>query len=219
MNLQEDIINRLVLLEQKADHVLNTYKPNSPGVIGFPTLSHEAFTEWQTQCLSYLINLLGEKHTYSEKFKELIKQGYVGHVEAGKGILKALIQDIQGGYLRKIENLISSNVFSDFLEMAEHLLEQGYKDAAASLCGAILEDGLRKICISKGLTLKSVENISSLNQKLSDASIYTRLTQKKLQVWNDVRNNADHGFFDQYTNDDVKDMLKGIQDFLEKNYT
>jgi len=103
--------------------------------------------------------------------------------------------------------------------MAEHLISQGYKDASASLAGAVLEDGLRKICANNGIKLKSTEDISSLNQKLADASVYNRLTQKKVQVWNDIRNNADHGHFEGYTKDDVEEMIKGIKDFLEKCYS
>ena len=95
-------------------------------------------------------------------------------------------------------------------------MSQGYKDPSASLTGAVLEDGLRRICVLKGSKLSSKEDIGSLNKKLADANIYNRLTQKKIQVWNDVRNNADHGKFSEYTSADVKDMLKGTRDFLEQ---
>jgi HEPN domain-containing protein len=219
MNIQEEIVCRLQILIQKADQVIATNKPNPPGVIGFPTLSSELFSEWQAQSISYLINLLGEHHTYVEKFKEKVKREYQGNVKAGKGILKAVLEDIQGGYLRKIETLVSADIFTDFIEMAEHLINQGYKDVSASLAGAVLEDGLRKICANNGIKFKSTEDISSLNQKLADASVYNRLTQKKVQVWNDIRNNADHGHFEGYTKDDVEEMIKAIKDFLEKYYS
>ena len=138
-------------------------------------------------------------------------------VSIGKGILKAVKEDVEGGYLKRIEALVSADIFSDFLDMTEYLLEEGYKDPAASLIGAVLENGLRKICTNRGITVKSKEDISSLNQKLADGKAYTRLTQKELQVWNDIRNNADHGYFDQYTAQNVKDMHKGVRGFLEQH--
>lgn len=46
MNIQEEIVCRLQILIQKADQVIATNKPNPPGVIGFPTLSSELFSEW-----------------------------------------------------------------------------------------------------------------------------------------------------------------------------
>ena len=101
--------------------------------------------------------------------------------------------------------------------MAEYLLEEGYKDPAASLIGAVLENGLRKICTNRGITVKSTEKISTLNQKLANGNVYNRLTQRKLEVWNTVRNNADHGYFAQYTAQDVKDMHKGVREFLEQH--
>lgn len=43
------------------------------------------------------------------------------------------------------------------------------------------------------------------------------MTQKRVQVWNDVRNHADYGKFGEYTADDVKDMLEGVSPFLEEH--
>ena len=98
--------------------------------------------------------------------------------------------------------------------MAEHLLNNGYKDPAASLVGAVLEDGLRRICTTNGIAVKAREDISSLNQKLAQKQVYNPLQQKQIQVWNDIRNNADHGHFDEYKADDVKSMLGGVNKFL-----
>ncbi|GAI09930.1 unnamed protein product, partial [marine sediment metagenome] len=134
----------------------------------------------------------------------------------GKGILQGLREDIEAGYLTRIETLVSADIFDDFLEMAVYLLSQGYKDPTASLVGAVLENGLRRICLARGITLSVKENINSLNKKLADAEVYNRLTQKKVQVWNDIRNNADHGKFNEYETDDVNEMLKGVRNFLEQ---
>lgn len=215
VNTKDEILARLDALIQKAENVLRTHQPNPPGVIGFPTLNHEDFSEWQTQSIAYLSNLLGSDSIYVQKFSARVEQAYTGSVSVGKGILKAVREDVEGGYLKRIEALVSADIFSDFLDMARYLLEEGYEDPAASLTGAVLEDGLRKICVNRGITVKSKEDISSLNQKLADGRVYTRLTQKKLQVWNDIRNNADHGHFNQYADQDVQDMQKGVQDFLE----
>jgi hypothetical protein len=217
MSVRDDVLQRLDALIQKADAVLVTHEPNPPNVIGFPTLDSQPFTEWRTQSLTYLINLLGTDHTYVHAFREEVKGGYTDSVESGKGILQAVREDIRGGYLARIESLVSADIFNDFLEMADYLITQGYKDPAASLIGAVLEDGLRRICSLRGLKLSSKEDISSLNKKLADANIYNRLTQKKLQVWNDIRNNADHGKFSEYKVGDVNEMLKGVRDFLQQH--
>lgn len=37
---------------------------------------------------------------------------------------------------------------------------------------------------------------------------------KKVEVWNAIRNNADHGKFDDNSEPDIKAMLEGVRDFL-----
>jgi len=171
------------------------------------------FQQWRTSSLAFL-NALHSEYVYHREFEGNCQQSIYDDAERGLAILQAAKDDIAGGYLQKVENLVSAEVFSDFLDMAEHLLDNGYKDPAASLIGAVLEDGLRRICVSNGITIKSREDISSLNQKLAAKGVYNTLQQKQIQVWNDVRNNADHGNFGQYKIDDVKDTLSGVRKFL-----
>ena len=221
MNSKEEILARLDTLIQKAENVLRTQKPVPDLLPGHNTgrmiLDVEAFSEWQIQSSAYLSNLLGPDSVYVRKFNAHVEHARPGHVSRGKGILKAVKEDVEGGYLKRIETLVSADIFSDFLDMAEYLLEEGYKDPAASLIGAVLENGLRKICKNRGITVKPTEKISTLNQKLANGNVYKRLTQRKLEVWNTVRNKADHGYFNEYTAQDVKDMHKGVREFLEQH--
>src|SRR2546427_8567153 len=68
------------------------------------------------------------------------------------GVLKALRADYAAGYTRAVEELIHAAVFSDFLEMAEHLLEESVKDPAAVLAGGVLEEHLRHLCDRNGVS-------------------------------------------------------------------
>jgi hypothetical protein len=213
MDLKQETLERLDSLIEKATKVLATHQP-IPNAIGYPTLDPAAFSEWQTQSLAYLINMLGNEHVYVKQFTAIGRKGFRNALASGQGILRAVRQDIEGGYLKRVEDLVSAEVFTDFLDMAEHLLAQGYKDPAASLIGAVLEDGLRRICVKNSLSLNPIESINSLNKKLADAQVYNRLIQKKVHVWNDVRNNADHGKFSEYSIQDAKEMAKGVRDFL-----
>jgi hypothetical protein len=49
------------------------------------------------------------------------------------GLLKAVKSDLESGMLANFKSLAQAEVFADFLDMAEHLLGEGYKDAAAVL--------------------------------------------------------------------------------------
>jgi hypothetical protein len=111
---------------------------------------------------------------------------------------------------------VIADVFSDFLDMATELLEHGYKDPAASLVGAVLERGLRDIAKANGIEVRSRDDLTSLANRLAEKGAFNRLTQKTLNVWIAIRNHADHGEFDEYTLDDVRNMLAGVRTFLSQ---
>ena len=181
--------------------------------IGESLVEEDIFRKWRTSSLSFL-NTLPHEYIYHGEFEKCCGSTYEGNVRQGVAVLRAAREDIEGGYLQKVEILVSAGVFSNFLEMAEHLMDNGYKDPAASLIGAVLEDGLRRICNSNDIIVKSDDNISSLNQKLAQKPVYNLLQRKQVDVWNKLRDYADHGHFAQYDAARVKDMLIGVVKFL-----
>ncbi len=207
------LLGRLDSLITMGEKVLGTlrWEPN----LGGSWADESMFRQWRTSSLAFL-NTLPSEYIYNHEFEDWCKSTEDSSVKQGVAILRAAKEDIEGGYLQKVEALVSASIFSDFLEMAEHLIDNGYKDPAASLTGAVLEDGLRRICVSNRITLKTKEDISSLNQKLAQKQIYNQLRHKQIQVWNDIRNNADHGNFDEYKAENVKEMLGGVQKFLSE---
>ncbi|MBA7665906.1 hypothetical protein ES703_73980 [subsurface metagenome] len=212
----EDLKARIDQLLEKGEEALST-RHSPPRGISAPDYVDEArFFQWKAGALSFLKTVFGDDNTHFQEFQNNCKYSRYPDALRGQSILKAVKEDIEGGYLIKLETLVSADVFSDFLEMAEYLLEQGYKDPAASLIGAVLEDGLRRIAKNNGITIRGRENISSLNQKIADAQIYNRIIQRRVQVWNEIRDNADHGNFSGYTSDLVNEMLNGVRNFLEQ---
>ena len=212
------VLDRLNSLISAGGEVLATQRSAGQHVVGPDRVESAIFSQWRTSSLAFL-NTLPHEFVYLREFEEHCKIALYQDAVNGLGILQAAKEDIEGGYLQRVETFVSASVFSDFLEMAEYLLNNGYKDPAASLIGAVLEDGLRRICVNNGITLKKNEDISALNQRVAQKQVYNPLQQKQIQVWNDVRNNADHGQFNQYKSDDVKEMLGGVQKFLSSYLT
>jgi hypothetical protein len=140
-----------------------------------------------------------------------------GHVSELVGILRGVQQDIRSGLLRDLRRLIQAEVFADYLEMAEHLLNEGYKDAAAVLLGATLEDSLRKVAITRSIETASVTGkpltIDPLNVALAKDGAYGPLVQKQVTTWANLRNDAAHGRFDKYDEQQVRQMLIFVQKF------
>lgn len=181
---------------------------------GSNSVPSAGFAEWASQSAALLKSVAGPGHTYPLNFEQTVRAPRPWYVENGLGILRAAAEDLDLGLLRSFRELVAAEVFGDFLDMAKHLFEAGYAIPAASLAGAVLEDGLRRIAASRDVKVKAGDDLSTLNHKLADANVYNRLEQKRIQVWIDVRNRADHGEFDEVRTSDVLDFLAGVEAFL-----
>jgi len=209
--VEEKIKNRLSQLLEMGEVVLSTKYSLHSGLV---MVRDTHFYEWKAGSLSFLSMVFGESSIHFKGFEEACQSATYLDAIQGQSILKAAKTDIDGGYLKRLGTLVAADIFADFIEMAEYLVEQGFKDPAASLIGAVLEDGLRKIAKNNEITIKSREDTGSLNNKLADKAIYNQIIRKRINVWNDIRNNADHGKFSEYTLDLVKEMIAGVRDFL-----
>jgi hypothetical protein len=172
------------------------------------------FHGWRSQAISALGSLIGTTAQYTVEFDRRVKDYYISNVEAGLAILAALQSDISNGYLRTTANIISAEVFGDFLEMAQHLLDEGYKDPSASLTGAVLEDGLRRIARNNDITVNDGDDLSSLRDKCAGKKIFNNLVRQQITAWTTLRNSADHGKFSEYTAQQVASMISDVRSFL-----
>ncbi|WP_437503219.1 hypothetical protein [Sorangium sp. So ce1099] len=139
------------------------------------------------------------------------------HVSELTGILKGVQHEVKSGMLSDFRQMLRAEIFTDFMEMAEHLLEQGYKDAAAVLLGAVLEDSLRNIADSHGVPTTAPNGkqltIDPLNIALAKADVYNALVQKQVTTWANLRNDAAHGRSEGYDIEQVQQMLLFLQKF------
>lgn len=135
------------------------------------------------------------------------------------GALRALRRDYDAGYLSSVQSLVRAEVFADFLEMAEHLLKQGYKDPCAVLVGGVLEDHLRSLCQGRGIPLQmsgKPKKTDSMNNDLASADVYSKLDQKNVTAWLDLRNKAAHAQYGAYNADQVQNLLIGVREFAAR---
>jgi hypothetical protein len=134
-------------------------------------------------------------------------------------IVQAAARDYEQGLLSEVRALVAAEVLDDFLEQAEYLIKGGYFVPAASLAGAVLEDSLRKLAEKHGVAIPDRTRLDSLNADLAKAGAYNKLVQKSITAYADIRNNADHGHFDQFKMADVDAMTKWIRRFVTDHLT
>lgn len=135
-------------------------------------------------------------------------------------VLKGLRADYAAGHLRSVTELIHADLFGDFLEMADHLIEQGYKDAAAVITGSVLEEHLRKLCDKHGVPILhsgKPKKADTLNAELATSSVHYKRDQKNVTAWLNLRNMAAHGKYSEYTKDQVALLIQSVRDFITRN--
>ena len=138
------------------------------------------------------------------------------------GVAQSVEHDLNEGLLDDFRLLVQADLFVDFLEMSEHLLEEGYKDAAAVLAGSVLENTLRKVAEKNAISTVSESGkpltIEPLNIALAKGGAYSKLVQKQITSWAHVRNKAAHGEFDEYSAQEVRMMLLFVQSFAAQQF-
>ena len=135
------------------------------------------------------------------------------------GILSSLGTAYEVGLLATIGELIHADLFGNFLEMAEHLLSEGYKDPAAVVIGSALEEHLRQLCLKTGIDVTTAgksKKADQINADLAARSAYSKLDQKSITAGLDLRNKAAHGKYGEYTADQVGVLLQGVREFMAR---
>ncbi len=183
----------------------------------------EPFGAFRSSALSFLSNVFGASHPYCTDFDSSVSKPYASQVEAGVGIVTAARSELAGGWLQTTRGLVSAEIFADFLEMAEHLLAEKYKDAAAVIAGSALEEHLRQLATAaKVSTTRTKDGVDvplkadALNADLAKAGAYSKLEQKSITAWLDLRNKAAHGQYDEYGQDQVALMVEGVRQFISR---
>jgi hypothetical protein len=223
MNIDQKIIDRLDELIKKGEEVIKTnYSRSGGGIVYFGDrgINSEMSHQWGMSCLNILERVFGKESAHYQKFNGLYSQfeDYTPVLNV-MGILKAAKDDYENGYIFETRVLIQAEVFDDILEQAEHLLSSGYHQPAAVVAGAVLEDGLRKLCQRRGISLPAKPTINPMNDALAKDGAYNSLVQKRVTTLADLRNKAAHGKFSEFSEDDVKDMLAQVRSFMEKHFS
>ena len=189
-------------------------KTKHRGQYTYTYVDNDIFIKWKVQVKDLIVKLT---NTESEYYKEFIKienqensTNYIKFIGL-KGIFVAFKNDYTDGYLSSIKTLIQAEVFENQLEQSQELLDSGYKLASAVIAGIVLETGLREICTREETAHGKLDK---MNADLAKKGIYNKLQQKRITTLADIRNSAAHGKEDEFTHDDVNNMIREVEQFL-----
>jgi len=211
------------ILISQLDEILSLYtdlakRATNDDLSGLPEHEHYKLVVMSRAAIRRIAGLSSEYMKQLDEIADREKHRFIGaRLTAIIGVVRSLRADLSGGHLQTLAELLHAEVFSDFLEMADYLLTEGYKDPAAIIAGAALEAHLRRLAELHGISLAARDRpkkADQLNADLAGLEIYSKLDQKGVTAWLDLRNKAAHGKFADYTREQVALLLEGIRDFM-----
>ena len=183
---------------------------------------HEGFM----RATSAVSRIAGKTSLYMDEIRSIRGSRYNPDVQFDMiiGTLKALRFELQQGYIRTLQELVHSDLFSDYLEMADYLLREGYKDAAAVIAGSTLEEHQRKLADKHGIEITYIDKTGKeqkkkaqrLNEDLHRTKIYSPSDHKLVTWLLSLRTSAAHGRYDEYKADQVDNMISAIRGLLSR---
>lgn len=118
------------------------------------------------------------------------------------------------------EILASTSPFgaaNDALFEAKALFRTGYFVAAGAIAGVVLERHLKDLCASQNPPLTPHGNtIYAQNNALKAAQVFDQTQSRRVEVMADIRNRCDHSVPNRPTNDEVWELIEGIQRLIRE---
>ena len=184
--------------------------------------------QYITRSIAALYQIAGHSSVHCVQARGIMKSTGISprqkKLEMLIGIVEALLVDLEDGFIISHATLIRGELFDDFLEMAEHLVDSGYKDPAAVIAGSALEAHLKQLCQNRDIAIERERNsrvqpvnANKLNADLVKSSAYSKIDEKNITAWLGLRNDAAHGRHDEYDSSQVVLMIRSIRDFIARN--
>lgn len=171
MKAKERISDLVVSLIAEGQAVLGTeFKRSGNWVGGVPRyVDLQQFKKWRASC-NLLVSLMGD---IADPWRDVL----AGDIDnrsivaiSMQGTLQAIREALDKDLLISFEELVFAEAFSDLLEQAEYLFEQGYFLASGVILRAVLEERLHRMCKRHSCTpTKARPTIAAYNNELYKA--------------------------------------------------
>ncbi len=218
MQVDDRILKRLDEMIKVGGKILETKQ--SSEMSAYTYVNSQMASQWITSVRNLLARVFDPNSEYYRNclVRTNEREDYFEFVDRIIGVLKSAKDDYENGHLFNVRSLIEAEVFDDFLEQAKHLLQNDHDGAAAVIAGGVLEDGMRKLCARNNIAIPAKPKLSSMNDELRKANVYSKITFRKIQGLADVRNYASHGEWDKFNKNHVEDMIKDVRRFMEDHF-
>jgi hypothetical protein len=213
MKVQAHIAKRFIELEKE----MNNLPRDRENDKWYDTAS---WRQWATSVMNLIKGVFGETSPHYENIQMAYSEcnGHERYVEGIKGIFKAAKADFDGSYLFNLQASVSGEIFGDFVSLAKAILQENFKDVAAVLACAALEDALKRYADLNGLDVNNKvmqEVVSAIKSK----GLVTGAQKTLLDSMPKIRDYAMHANWEKITSQDVGSVIGFVEQFLLTHFS
>ncbi len=210
MPVLQQLVRRFQELEAQIADI--KWRPDSGGSF---YASADEWRQWATSAMHLIRAAFGENSPHYTNFRTLYEHcsGYDHDFAALKGIFRGASADYEGGYVFSVEASISGEVLGDFVAMAKLALADGYKDVAAVLACAALEDTLKRFARLNDLNVDD-KGLQEVVAALKSKGLVAGAQKSLLDVMPKIRDFAMHANWDKIQDADVRSVLGFVEQLL-----
>lgn len=175
--------------------------------------------KWATSAQSLIRAVFSESSPHYKNFLAAYGQctGSDHEFETLKAIFLSAKEDFDGGYVFDVDLRVSGEVFGDFITLARQSLSEGYKDVAAVLACAALEDALKRYAVSNGISVTE-KTMQEVVNALKSQGLVAGAQKSLLDTMPRIRNAALHADWSKLSEPDVNGVIGFVEQFLLSNF-
>jgi len=179
-----------------------------------------SWQQWATSVQNLILAIFGETSPHYTNFIAAFKGcgGYDYEIDVLKGIFLSAKEDFEGGYVFDVDLRVSGEVFGDFVTLARQSLSEGYKDVAAVLACAALEDALKRFAMANGLSVSDKTMLEVVNA-LKSEGLVSGAQKSLLEAMPRIRNFAMHADWEKLSAPDVSSVIGFVEQFLLSRFS
>lgn len=156
---------------------------------------------------------------YAKPWQEVLttdpERNTLAFVRRVLGTLEAIKHELENDRFETFSRLVRAETFSDLLDQAQHLFDNGYFLAAGVIGRAVLEEHLRVTCDALGCApSKQRPTINDLNQALYAGQHYSKTKMKQVDLLASIGNDAAHNK-PNLDSADIKRLLLDLPEVIE----
>ena len=194
------------------------------GLIRFEKSAYSSFSQngewqkWSASVQNLIKAVFGENAPHYNHFVQayaacIRSHGDINNVNTLNNLFLSAKEDFEGGYVFDVDLRVSGEVFGDFVSLARTSMLEGYKDVAAVLACAALEDALKRYAAINQLDVDD-KSMKEVVNSLKSKGLVAGAQKSLLDAMPKIRNLAMHAEWDKISEPDVSSVLGFVEQFL-----